>query len=93
MFSELDEALLPWLPYVVPILLGAWLLYEAGEATKEAEENPQGDDELDREDSGVGEQSQQPLEPLKPLTAKKAAKASKLTMTTLIAEESRKRSK
>jgi hypothetical protein len=93
MFSELDNLLLSWLPYVVPILLGAWLLYEAGEATKEAEENPQGDDELDREDSAVGEQSQQPLELLKPSTAKKAAKATKPTVATLIAEESRKRSK
>jgi hypothetical protein len=93
MFSELDEALLPWLPYIISILLGAWLLYGAGEATEEAEGNPQGDDELTRENRAAGEQSQQPLEPLKPLTVKKAARATRLTVTTLIAEEGRKRSK
>jgi hypothetical protein len=78
MFSELDEALLPWLPYIISILLGAWLLYGAGEATEEAEENPQGDAEM---------------ESPKPLPIKKAARATKPTVATLIAEESRKRSK
>ena len=84
MFSELDNALLPWLPYIISMLLGVWLITGA----REAKENPQWDNI--EEDRAVGEQSQQPLETPKPLPTGKAIKKS--AVATLIASEYQKHS-
>lgn len=88
MFSELDKLLLPWLPYIISMLLGIWLITEAGEATEEAEENLQWDNI--EEDRSTVEQPQQPLETPKPLLVEKATKKS--AVAALIASEYQKNS-
>ena len=83
MFSELDNALLPWLPYIISMLLGVWLITGA----REAKENPQWDIEEDR---AVGEQSQHLLEAPKPTPTKGIKKSG---VAALIASEYQKHSK
>ena len=89
MFSELDNALLPWLPYIAGISVGVWLSYEF----RQAEVDPQWGEEPNDwpvQDRAVSEQLQQSLEAPKPLLAVKAVK--KGGVAGLITEEYQKRS-
>jgi hypothetical protein len=83
MFSELDNALLPWLPYIAGILLGAWMSYEF----RQAEVDPRWGEETEdwpKQGRAAGEQPQHPLKA--PKAVKKGGVAG------LITEEYQKRS-